>query len=155
MAKQRICDLRIRIDDGETRSMASLGFHLMDSPDVLVPPQREYETERFPESNGAKIYPYTTYEPFDYTCEMLFVGSIDEMNSHIRLLWNQMFEQEPYGHVRRAKRLTLYNDYKGVSIVGYAKEMPGEETFIEITEGFWRFKFTIFVASPQECSWSI
>ena len=151
----RPCKLRLQIEDGAIREMEDMGFHLMDSPDVIVPGQREYETEDYPEYDGVKIYPYTSYKSFDYTCKMLFVGDLESMNEKIRDLWEMMFEQQASGVVRKAKSVTLINDFKAVSVTGYAKEMPGEETFVEVRKGCWKFDFTIFVADPSKCVWSL
>ncbi len=93
--------LRIQIDNGEIQYLPDLGFHLMESPDILIPEQREYEIERYPEHDGVSIYPYTTYEPFEYTCKLLFFGTLAEMNTAVRLLWDSFFEIIVYGGASR------------------------------------------------------
>ncbi len=153
--------LRIQIDNGPIQYLPDLGFHLMESPDILVPEQREYETERYPEHDGVSIYPYTSYESFRYTCKLLFFGSVEDMNIAVRTLWDSMFETVIYGGTRRAKEVRLYNDYKGVQIVGYAQAMPGEDSYIQIfgdgrdsKDSGWACEFTIFVANPDRCVWT-
>jgi hypothetical protein len=152
--------LRIQIEDGEIIYLPDIGFHLMESPDILIPEQREYETEVYPEHDGAYIYPYTVYNPFDYTVKLLYFGNISSLNSAVHEFWDQMFETVVHGGIRRAKKIRIFNDYKGVQIVGYAKSAPGEDTYIKVLgngtspDSGWQFDFTLYVANPSECMWT-
>lgn len=146
--------IRLSIDGATPIDLREQGFYLLESPHMLVPPQRNYEEERYPEKDGALIYPKTSYEPFDYTVKLEYCGDRASLNTAIRNLWNSMFD-EALG-LRTAKQITLYNDYDGVVIVGYAKAAEGDDMTIfqttSITEGWWAFDFTLRVVRPDLCT---
>lgn len=151
---KRPCRLGLQIENGAIIDMERMGFFLMKSPDLLVPKQRNYETESYPEIDGQKIYPKTTYEQFDYKVKMLFMGDLDTMNEAIRDLWKLFFTTTSGTSIRTAKEITIYNYYKDIAIVGYADEMPGSDTFIEVEKGVWIFDLNIKVMEPARITWS-
>ncbi len=129
------CRLRYQVADGEVRDMQTMGFHLMESPDILAPEKRSYEEEDYPERDGVKIYPYTVDKAFEYTVKLLYFGELKTMNEAIRSLWDSFFDPTTNGDVKKALPVTIYNLYKGVKIVGYPTKMPGSETIVQVMEG--------------------
>lgn len=147
----RPCKIRLQIEgDPNTYDLEEMGFHLMESPDMPLFGQRDYETEDFPENNGVSIYPYTTYKAFDYKIKFLAWDSIDAVNARITDLYAKLFEPTSNGDVRKAKLLTVINDYKGVIVTGYAKDASGADTFIEVEQGGVIFDFTLYCADPSQ-----
>jgi hypothetical protein len=125
----------------------------MESPDIIIPGLREYETEVYPEHDGVIIYPYTTHEAFEYTCKFLYMGTLEQLNNSIWHLWNELFDTYT-AETKRAKETTLYNDYKAVKVVGYPQAMTGEDFKQLDPNGLWETNFTIYVADPSKCVWS-
>lgn len=134
--------------------MQTMGFHLMESPDILAPEKRSYEEEDYPERDGVKIYPYTVDKAFEYTVKLLYFGELETMNSAIRSLWNSFFEPTNNGDVKKALPVTIYNLYKGVKIVGYPTKMPGSETIVQVMQGAFIFELTLYVAEPNKCNFN-
>jgi len=62
--------------------MQTMGFHLMESPDILAPEKRSYEEEDYPERDGVKIYPYTVDKAFEYTVKLLYFGELETMKRY-------------------------------------------------------------------------
>jgi len=148
------CKVSLVIND-VTESLEDLGFHLMESPDMLAAPIREYEAEEYPERDGEFIYPHTSSKPFDYTCKFLYMGTLDEAKTMVHSLWSAFFaEPSTQGGVRQARLITLVNHYKQDVVGGYAKEMPGEEYIEQYRDGLWIFNLTIHVSDPSLCSFS-
>ena len=134
--------------------MQTMGFHLMESPDILAPEKRSYEEEDYPERDGVKVYPYTVDKAFEYTVKLLYFGELETMNSAIRSLWNSFFEPTNNGDVKKALPVTIYNLYKGVKIVGYPTKMPGSETIVQVMQGAFIFELTLYVAEPNKCNFN-
>lgn len=154
MEATRDCRLRYQVANGEVRDMQTMGFHLMESPDILAPEKRSYEEEDYPERDGVKIYPYTVDKAFEYTVKLLYFGELETMNSAIRSLWNSFFEPTNNGDVKKALPVTIYNLYKGVKIVGYPTKMPGSETIVQVMQGAFIFELTLYVAEPNKCNFN-
>lgn len=149
----RDCKVRIKIGDGAIQdAQATWRFHLMNSPDMIVAPQRDYEVENYPEVDGSLIYPYTSKEPFDYKLTFCFFGDIDTTNNVIADFYDSLFETESGTDRKKAKELTIYNDYKNVIIVGYAKNIETNDYMVEARNGVVLFDLTIYVAEPKKCN---
>lgn len=154
MAVERPCELRLQIEDGDIVNLESMGFHLMESTNVVVPPQRDYETEDFPENDGVKVYKRVAYKSFDYTVKLLYMGDLDGLNEAIRAFWNSMFSGAGFGDDTRVPyNITLYNDYKAVAMVGIAKSISDMEQIIEVRKGCYILEFTMLVPEPKKCIW--
>lgn len=149
----RNCKIHIQIDSGTIRDAESYyGFFLMDSDDIVVPPVKDYETQAYPEASAVEIYPYTTFEPFDYSCSILAVGDLATVNASIQAFYDSLFEITPGTDVRKALPITVYNEWKGVKLTGYAKTNPAKDNIPNLTtveKGAYLFDFIIFVADPR------
>lgn len=149
----RACKIRIQIGSGAIQdAITAWGFHLMESDDIVTPPVREYEAISFPESAAEEIHPYTKLEPFDYKCSLLCFGALTTLNSTIKTFFDSLFTITSGVDLREAKIITIYNDYKGVKVSGYAKSIEGQNYYPELKEvekGAYLFDFTIRVADPK------
>lgn len=146
----RIPQLRIQIGaDPIINMQTGLGFHLMESPDILNAPQRAYETETYPENSGVKVFPVTTTEQFDYKVKLCYFGSISTANTAIVNFYSSLFTKT--GDLMKAKEVSLFNDFKGVKVVGLAKSQDISKTLFEVAKDVVMFDFTIQVANPNKC----
>ena len=149
----RYCKIRIKIADGEIQdAITAWGLYLIDSDDTIIAPVREYEKQQYPEEAAAEIHPYTTLMPFEYKCTLLCLGSLSEVNTTVRNFYDSLFSITAGVDLRQAKPVTIYNDYKGIRVTGYAKTAEGNEYYPELAEyekGAWIFDFILDVADPK------
>ncbi|NCU31115.1 hypothetical protein EOM57_04920 [Candidatus Saccharibacteria bacterium] len=149
----RQCKIRIQIADGAIQDAKTVwGFHLIESDETIIPPVRDYETIKFPESAAEEIYPYTVFEPFDYTCTLLCIGALTTINSTVKNFYDSLFTVTSGVDLRQAKVITLYNDYKGVKVSGYVKTAEGQDYYPELIKadtGAYLFDFVLHVADPK------
>ncbi|WAX17102.1 hypothetical protein PF672P1_00044 [Parabacteroides phage PF672P1] len=147
----RPCKVRIQIDGTIYDMQEDFGFHLMDSPNILVAPIRKYETEKYPERNGVVIYPYTTYEAFDYEMKFLHFGDENTTNAAIVDFYSMLFTSTSNYDLKRAKEITVFNDYKNAKIVGYIQDFNGDEDLYEHGRDIFIFDLTLYVPDPSKC----
>lgn len=149
----RNCKIHIQINSGAIRDAESYyGFYLMDSDDTVTPPMREYETQVYPESAVAEIYPYTVKEPFDYSVTLLAFGPENSVNSSVQDFYDSLFTITPGTDVRKALPVTLYNEWKGMKVTGYAKTSPAQGAYPKLTEAeksAYLFNLVLYVADPR------
>lgn len=149
----RECKIRIKIGNGEIQdAISTWGFHLMESDDIVVPPLKDYEYEQYPESAAVEMYPYTTMKTFDYSCTLLAIGNESTVNTTIKNFYDSLFEITTGVDLRRALPITIYNDWKGISVTGYVKILDGKDSYPKLTEhekGAFLFDFNIFVSDPK------
>lgn len=146
----RIPQLRIQIGGDPIINMQTvLKFHLMESPNILNAPQRAYETEVYPENSGVKVHAVTTTEQFDYKVKLCFFGTTLAANAAIVNFYASLFTKS--GDLMKAKELVLYNDFKGIKIVGYAKSQDISNTIFEVAKDVVMFDFVIQITNPNKC----
>ena len=149
----RECKLYIQIESGPIVDIQSaLGFHLVDSDDTVVAPIKDYEVQKYPESAAVEIYPYTTLDPFDYSCTLMAVGPQSTVNASVRAFFDSMFEISGVSDIRKAKPITIYNEWKGVKATGYVKTSPAKGSYpnlVAYEQGAYLFEFIIFVSDPR------
>lgn len=150
----RIPQIRIKIGSDAIKNMETdLKFYLMESTDILTPPQREYETEVFPESSGVSIYPVTSDEQFDYNIKLCYFGSEDSANLAISAFNTSLFTK--IGDLKTAKELTIYNDFKRVMVVGYVKSIKTDTTNSIKSRDVVIFDFLVQVTNPNKCNFNL
>lgn len=149
----RECKIRIQIEAGTIQeAISTWGFHLMESDDTVVAPIKDYEIETYPETAHVEINPYTTLKPFDYTCTLLCFGALTQINTIVKNFFDSLFVIDGTD-LRKAKEITIYNDYKGVKVSGYVKSLEGQDympKLIEYEKGAYLFDFVIFVSNPKK-----
>jgi len=145
--------LHIQIESGTINDAEVVyGLYLISSDNTIVAPVKEYETQEYPESAAVEIYPYTTKEPFDYTCKMLIMGDKDTVNESITAFYDSLFEVTEGVDLRKAKKITIYNEEKGIQVSGYAKTMTGNDYHTLLTEyekEAFLFDFVLYIADPR------
>lgn len=149
----RNCNLHIQIADASVHDAELYyGFHLMDSDDTVTAPVKDYETQEYPESAGVEIHPWTTLAPFDYACSMLAFGDASTVNSSVQSFYDSLFDVSTGTDLRQAKVITIYNEWKGMKVSGYAKTFPAKGYYpklIEVEKGAYLFDLVLQVADPK------
>lgn len=124
-----------------------LDIHLLDSPDMVTPPVRDYETQEYPESAEAEMDHRTSLKPFDYKLTLGYFGDETTANAKIRALFDAMFSVTN-SDILYAMPILLQNQYKGVQMEGYAKSWNGK-TFSEAGNMcLFSFEFPLYVNNP-------
>jgi len=139
------CKMRIKIADNPTYSIDYYGFYLAKSPSELGCDVKESNivTTDFPESDGDAAYIPSTVskKSFDYTISLIFFdNNLNTANKKISEFYNSLL----------GKKVTLFNDYKGVKIVGYVKSYKAGE-FYRNEKDVVVFDLAFFVPKPSEC----
>jgi hypothetical protein len=149
----RDCKIFVQIDDGDIVDVESvIGLYLIDSDDTVVAPVKDYEVQEYPESAAAEIYPHTTKKPFDYTCKMLAFGELPDVNTTVSNFYDSLLGITEGVDLRQAKKVTIYNEYKGVKVSGYAKTLSGTDYYPNLTKyenGAFIFDFVLYIADPR------
>lgn len=149
----RECKIRIKIGNGSIQeAVTAWGLYLMKSDDTIVAPIKDYEIQEFPESAKPEVYPYTTLKPFDYTCTLLCLGELTQVNATVKAFFDSLFTITSGVDLRQALEVTLYNDYKGVRVSGYVKPIEGKGYYphlVEYEKGAYVFDFVLYVADPN------
>lgn len=138
---------RLQIEDGAIMDITqAYGLVYVEGDRKFAAPIKEFEESVFPEQSGKNIIPKTTDEAFEY--KVVFFIKTDNLtraNKKIARFNSALYTQD--GDVKTFKRITFYDDYKGVKIVGYPRPMA------DATE-FWRDK-NGRVADVVCCEWII
>ena len=149
----RNCKIHIKIADGSIYDAeTTYGLYLMDSDDLVVSPVKDYEVQSYPESAAVEIYPYTTKQPFDYKVSLLKIGDISTVNTSVNAFYDSLFEVSSGVDLRMAKSITIYNDWKGVQVTGYAKSSPStgnHPNLIQVDQCAYLFDLILQVADPS------
>lgn len=152
--------VRIQIEDNEIYDSAdTYGLVYLESDTLFSAPLKPFETSKYPEKDGENVLPKTTYEPFDYTIKFFVRANLGIDNANQKIAsFNELLYTED-SEIKTFKRVTFYNDFKKVKIVGYPK-------LIEKADDFWRdssgrqadvvcVEWIIRVDKPQECDFNL
>lgn len=125
--------VRLKIEDGEIFDTASrYGFVYLNADKRFAAPIKKFSKTSYPEKSGENIIPKTVDDVFEYRVEFFIkTSTIERANKKISQFNSQLYTLE--GDVKTFKKVTFYDDYKGVVIVGYPQPIQ------EATE-FWRDK---------------
>ena len=152
--------VRIQINDGQAiDSDEGFGLVYLGSDHRFDAPLKEMESTSYPEQAGKNVNPKTVKDACDYTVRF-FVragGALRNANAIIHSFNEQLFTD--VDGVQTRNRVTFYNDYKKVKIVGYPQPIR------EATD-FWRddygrvadvvcVEWVISVDNPLLCDFNI
>ena len=155
---ERKCQIRLQIEGDPViyNTQEKWDLHLGKSTDIFYPPMKDFESEEYPELHGEILYPYTTFKSFDYVVSFIYVGSLLEANAKIKELFDSLYVPVlGREDLLRAKQVTVFNDYKGVKIVGYPTSSKFSEYIWQEETGVIRFDFSLKVAKPQLCDFNM
>lgn len=141
--------MRIKIGDGAIYDIAHYGFYLGKSPSELgcEPKESNMIITDFPEEDGVDVYvpPVVAKKEFDYPITLIYFNeSIDTANAAITSFYNSIY----------GKKITIYNDYKKVMVVGYVKSFKNAE-FYRSEKDVVTFELTFLIPKPQDCNFNL
>lgn len=144
--------IQIEGDEEVKDAVKAYGFHLVESDNMLLPEAEEYEKQTYAESDVAEIYPYTSLKPFTYSLLYCAFGQKDEVRARVIDFWENCFTQDADGR-RKAKVVTVYNDYKNMKIAGLLTGSPEVEEFeADWAKDVYVFRLTLDVTDPTKCN---
>jgi hypothetical protein len=152
--------VRLQIGNGDILdTMDGYGLVFVSSDNRFEAPIKEFEKTSYPEQEGENIIAKTVSDAFDYKVVWFIKadGSLNNANKIISQFNSLLYTQE--GDVKSFKRVTFYNDYKKVKIVGIPSLIQ------EATE-FWRdangkqhdvvcVEWEIRVSRPRLCDFNL
>jgi len=143
------CKMRIQIEQGDIVDIIDYGFYLGKSPNTIVCDLKDsnFVTTDFPENDGDTLFvkPIPTKKAFEYPITFIYVSTeINTANQVISNFYNSLL----------GKKVTIYNDYKKVKVVGYVKSFKGAD-FYRDEQDIITFEVTFYVPKPQECDFNL
>lgn len=150
---------RIQIGEGEIYdTFERFGFVYLNGDKKFAAPIKDFEETSYPEQAGVNILPKTTDDTFEYKVVFFIqTNSITRANRKIADFNSALYTKE--GDVKTFKRVTLYDDYKGVKIVGYPRPVSEATDFWRDSKGVQAdvvcVEFNIKVDNPSLCDFDI
>ena len=143
------CKLRIQIENGAINDIISYGFYLVKSPSELALPIKESNiiVTDFPDEDGVTVYipPIPAKKEFDYPIELLYFStSLPDANQKIHDFYESLV----------GKKITLYNDLKGVMVIGYVKGYK-DVSFYRNEKDVVIFELNFLIPKPNECNFKL
>jgi len=143
-----ICKMRIKIADNPTYGIDYYGFYLAKSQSEMGcdPKDSSIVITDFPEVDGDTFYipPMPSRKSFDYDISLSFFDdNLNSANKKISEFYNSLFGQP----------ITIYNDYKGVKLVGRIKSYKAGE-FYRNEKDVVLFDLTFYIPRPQDCDFN-
>lgn len=152
--------VRLQISNGDILdTIDGYGLVYVSSDNRFEAPIKEFEKTSYPEKEGENIITKTVSDAFDYKVEWFIKanGSLNNANEIISRFNSLLYTQE--GDVKSFNRVTFYNDYKKVKIVG-------TPSLIQEATEFWRdangkqhdvvcVEWKIRVSKPSLCDFNL
>ena len=152
--------VRLQIDDGDILdTIDAYGLVYVSSDHRFEAPIKEFDKTSYPEQEGENIIAKTVSDAFDYKVKWFVKadGKLANANAVIARFNSRLYTQE--GYVKSFKRVTFYNDYKKVKIVG-------TPSLIQDATEFWRdangkqhdvvcVEWVIRVSKPSLCDFNL
>ena len=153
--------LKIGSGEGSPADTTTYGLVYISSDHILGPVHKDYEVTSYPEEEGEHILNKVVDAPFDYKVKFYVraEGSLENANQKISAFNALLYTQDSGSDTKVMKRVSFYNDYKKVLIVGYPSPIS------EATD-FWRdsagkahdvvvVEWKIRVDKPSECNFNL
>jgi hypothetical protein len=152
--------VRLQIEDGQIYDTASeYGLIYLNADKVFAAPIKKFEESSYPEQAGVNIHPSTVDDKFEYKITF-FVNvekSLERANKKIAKFNNLLYTQE--GNVKTFKRVTFYDDYKKVMVVGYPQPIKDATDFFRDSKGLQKdvvcVEWVIVVNDPSLCNFNL
>lgn len=152
--------VRLQIGDGDIADTAdNYGLVYVSSDHRFEAPLKEFEKTSYPEEEGEHILSKTVSDAFDYKVTWFIKadGSLDNANAVISRFNSLLYTQD--GDIKSFKKVSFYNDYKKVKIVG-------TPSLIQEAAEFWRdaqgkqhdvvcVEWVIRVSKPSLCDFNL
>lgn len=152
--------VRLQIGDGGIVDTAEeYGLVYLSSDHIFSAPTKDFEKTSYPEEEGEHVFLKTVDNAFDYKV-VWFVkadGSIGNANDVISRFNAQLYDIT--NGVKEFKRVTFYNDYKKVKIVGIPTPITNASEFWRDSKGklhdVVKVDWTIRVDKPSLCDFNL
>lgn len=151
---KRSCKIGLSINGGAEMDLETMGFLLIESPNILQPPLREYETIKYPESDIEMIDPRAIMESFDYSVKLGYNGGEGDANAAIIALFSSIFVYNDTTGLTTMLPVTLTNYYKLVQVTGYVKQYTGDTSYFDKLGDIVLFDFIVFVNDPENANFN-
>lgn len=144
------CNILIE-SDGRTYDLKdSFSLYLSESPIIQGLPIKDVYTESYAETNGVVIYPYTSYNSFDYKLKLIFYGNKGNEHGSINNFKNLMISGSGSGV--SLKEVKIKNEYKNTEIYGYYKSLEAGDLYKVLGDKIiLNFTLTLLVTNPEKC----
>lgn len=141
--------MRIQIGTGTIYDISHYGFYLGKSPNLMSCDRKDSNlvVTDFPEEDGVNVYIPTTpaKKEFDYPITLIyFAGTLDTANAAINSFHNALV----------GNKITIYNDFKKVMVVGYVKSYRDAEFYRQAVDVV-TFEITFLIPKPQDCNFNL
>ena len=154
---------RIQIEDGPIwDTYEQFGFIYIESESRTAAPEKKLETTTYAEQEGENVDPRTVDDVFDYKVKFLIETPNTDWgnaNTKIRAFNNRIRDINETTKIKTIKRVTLYNDYKRVKIVGIPEIIAEPTDFYRDRNGnaldCVLFELTIHVDKPSLCDFAL
>lgn len=153
--------VRLQIAEGEIKDTdTEHGLVYLSADSRFAAPIKGFEKSSYPEQSGTNLDPRTVDDEFEYKIKFFIkaYGDLKNANAVIAAFNSLLYTKDTDG-LKTFNRVTFYNDYKKVKIVGYPSP-------IEEATDFWRdsrgkqadvvcVEWTIKVNDPTLCDFNI
>lgn len=157
--------VRIHIEGvGVADSFDEYGMIYISSDNVFAPPTKGFETTQYAEKDGENVDQRTVDDAFDYTTTFLIETpnrDLTNANSKIAAINSLMYTKAEGSSIKTFRKLTIYNDYKRVRIVGIPSpiEEVSDDDFFRDNNGNLldcvKVKLKLRVTEPQKCDFNV
>lgn len=154
-------NVRLQIGTGEAvDTYAAYKFIYLSADNRVGAPMKELESTSYPEEPGKHFYAKTVSDAFDYKVTFLVEsgGSLATVNSKIADFNTLLYSEDSTTHIKTLNKVTFFNDYKNVKIVGYPVLISEATDFWKDKNGrsssFAQVEFTIHVENPMDCDFN-
>lgn len=121
----------VSINGAEHDLEKEFGFHLLDSENETIfgGELREFETLKYPEKDGVKLYPRATKEAYNYKITFCAYGDENTVIPKVKSFESMLHDGDKYHEI------TVHNASKGISFNGYSRGIkPSEFQFAGKTD---------------------
>lgn len=148
---------RIRIGNGDIfDTYTRFGFIYMSADNRMEAPVKKHDTISYAEKAGEYFDPRTVQDVFDYKVRFIIECPNKDMdNANVKIA---EFNRSLYtldGDIRTYKKVTFYDDYKRVIIVGFPEPISELTNLYRRQDGSVmdcaEFELTIHVSNPAKC----
>lgn len=149
--------IKVQIGSGvAVDAYSQYGLIYLSSDNVTSAPSKELESTSYPEEEGEHVSDIVADDAFDYKTTFLVEGAtLAEVNGKVAAFNNAL---RTTGSITRVSKLTIYNDYKGVMIVGYPRPISAATEMWRDSVGSSyaaaQVELVLRVVKPSECNFS-
>lgn len=153
-------NVRIKIGEGNIEDIFTHhDLIYKDSDDITEAPIKNRYTSSYAEEAGNHTDPRTVQDAFDYNVRFVIDSqdtNIENVNAIVERFNQQLYTQEDGSDIRTYKKVTFYNDFKRVTIVGIPNPIAKPKEMFRTKGGhdYAEIEFTIHVSDPGLCDFS-